>query len=71
VTRGNSEEEPVDLVVLARSPEDAVTAIGPVSTDAAADQIREQAEQRGWAYLGTAVAITAAEFRQPSQEAET
>lgn len=61
----------MDVVVLARSADDAVTAIGPVSTGVAAEQIREQAEQRGWAYLGTAVSITAAEFRQPSQEAET
>ena len=61
----------MDVMVLARDAEQAFAAIGPVGTQEAAEQIREQLRQRGWEYLGTAPVIAAAEFRQQSDEAET
>ena len=60
----------MDTVVLARDAEGSYAAIGPVSRPEAAEQIRKQVEDRGWAYLGSAPLIAAAEFRQPSEEAE-
>ncbi len=60
----------MDVMVLARDAEQSFAAIGPVATDEAAVQIRKQVEDRGWAYLGTAPVIAAAEFRQQSEEAD-
>ncbi|MEP7022315.1 MAG: hypothetical protein ABJB47_00560 [Actinomycetota bacterium] len=57
--------------MLARDADESFAAIGPVTTSEAAEQIRKQIEDRGWAYLGTAPVIAAAEFRQQSAEAET
>ena len=61
----------MDVMVLARDLEESFAAIGPVSTTEAAEQIRQQVEERGWAYLGTAPVVAAAEFRHQSEEAET
>jgi hypothetical protein len=60
----------MDTMVLARDAEGSYAAIGPVFAPEAAEQIRRQIEDRGWSYLGTAPLIAAAEFRQPSEEAE-
>jgi hypothetical protein len=60
----------MDVMVLARDAEQSFAAIGPLSSDEAAEQVRKQLADRGWTYVGTAPVIAAAEFRQPSEEAE-
>jgi hypothetical protein len=60
----------MDVMVLMRTAEGTLTAVGPVSTTEAQEQIREQAKERGWTYVETAPVVAAAEFRQQSQEAE-
>lgn len=60
----------MEVMVLARDADGSFAAIGPVSAPEAVGQIREQIAKRGWAYLGTAPVIAAAEFRQQSAEAE-
>lgn len=60
----------MDVMVMLRTADGVLTAIGPVSTTEAAEQIRDEAQERGWSYEGTAPVVAAAEFRQQSQEAE-
>jgi hypothetical protein len=60
----------MDVMIIARNSEGSFVAIGPVETDEAEEQIKEQVEDRNWAVEGTAVVIAAAEFRSPSEEAQ-
>lgn len=60
----------MSVMIIARNSEGSFVAIGPVETDEAEEQVREQVEDRSWAVEGTAQVIAAAEFRSPSAEAD-
>jgi len=47
----------MDVMIIARNNEGSLVAIGPVETDEAEEQIKEQVEGRSWAVEGTAVVI--------------